>query len=263
FELARRGIYRTPEMEAVRPLMELQARWSDLPGPKELLLEQSKVREGHQWFVFPFEGRSVNEGLASLLAYRLTRKTPASITITPNDYGFELLSSVAFELDEEGWRELLSTERLREDLLECLNSGELARRQFRDIARVAGLVFQGYPGAPRSAKQLQASSGLLYDVFKEYDAQNLLLDQARREVLDRQLQTSRLARVLAQLGRKRLLINHTPRLTPLAFPLWAARIQTTHLTSERWTNRIHRMIAQLEKAADPPPREKRSKLVPR
>jgi ATP-dependent Lhr-like helicase len=263
FSLVRRGIYRTPEMLAVRPLMELQARWSDLPGPKELLIEQARVREGYQWFVFPFEGRSVNEGLAQLLAYRLSRQAPASITITPNDYGFELLSSVPFELGEPEWRVLLSTDRLREDLLECLNSGELARRQFRDIARVAGLVFQGYPGAPRSARQLQASSGLLYDVFLEYDAQNMLLDQARREVLDRQLQTSRLGRVLARLAGKRLLINDTPRLTPLAFPLWAARIQTSHLTSERWTNRIHRMIAQLEKAADPPPREPKKKLVPR
>jgi ATP-dependent Lhr-like helicase len=263
FSLARRGIYRTREMEAVRPLMELQARWSDLPGPKELLIEHARVREGYQWFVFPFEGRSVNEGLAQLLAYRLSRQAPASITITPNDYGFELLSSVPFELGEAEWRRLLSTDRLREDLLECLNTGELARRQFRDIARVAGLVFQGYPGAPRSARQLQASSGLLYDVFVEYDAQNLLLDQARREVLDRQLETSRLGRVLARLAGKRLLINDTPRLTPLAFPLWAARIQTSHLTSERWTNRIHRMIAQLEKAADPPPLEKKKKLVPR
>jgi ATP-dependent Lhr-like helicase len=263
FSLARRGIYRTVEMEAVRPLMELQARWSDLPGPKELLIEHSRVREGYQWFVFPFEGRSVNEGLASLLAYRLSRRAPASITITPNDYGFELLSSVPFELGEAEWRALLSTDRLREDLLDCLNTGELARRQFRDIARVAGLVFQGYPGAPRSARQLQASSGLLYDVFLEYDAQNMLLDQARREVLDRQLETSRLGRVLARLAGKRLLINDTPRLTPLAFPLWAARIQTSHLTSERWTNRIHRMIAQLEKAADPPPREPKKKLVPR
>jgi ATP-dependent helicase Lhr and Lhr-like helicase len=256
FQAARRGHYRSPEMVAVRPLMELQARWSDLPAANELLLEQSKVREGYQWFVFPFEGRSVNEGLASLLAYRLSRKAPASITITPNDYGFELLSSVPFDLDESGWRELLSTDRLRDDLLECLNTGELARRQFRDIARVAGLVFQGYPGAPRTARQLQASSGLLYDVFVEYDAGNMLLDQARREVLDRQLETGRLARVLARLANKRLLVNYTPRLTPLAFPLWAARIQTSHLTSERWTNRIHRMIAQLERAADPPSRAK-------
>ena len=258
FQAARRKQYRSDEMRAVRPLLELQARWSDVPGPGELLLEQSKVREGYQWFVFPFEGRSVNEGLASLLAYRLSRQQPASITITPNDYGFELLSSVPFDLDEAGWRQLLSTERLRDDLLECLNTGELARRQFRDIARVAGLVFQGYPGAPRTAKQLQASSGLLYDVFLEYDSTNMLLDQARREVLDRQLETSRLARVMSRLAERRLLINYTPRLTPLAFPLWAARIQTSHLTSERWTHRIQRMIAQLERAADPPERGKKA-----
>jgi ATP-dependent Lhr-like helicase len=236
-------------MEAVRPVLELQAAWSELPGPGQLLLERSKVREGHQWFMYPFEGRAVNEGLAALVAYRITRSIACSITITPNDYGFELLSNEPLELDEPAWRKLLSTDNLLDDLLACLNGGELARRQFRDIARVAGLVFQGYPGAPKSAKQLQASSGLIYDVFTEYDAGNLLLEQARREVLERQLEASRMLRALTRISGQELSIHLTPRLTPLAFPLWAARIQTTHLSSERASTRIERMLAQLERAA--------------
>ena len=205
------------------------------------------MREGYQWFVFPFEGRSVNEGLAQLLAYRLSRATPASITITPNDYGFELLSSVPFELGEAEWRVLLSTDRLREDLLECLNTGELARRQFRDIARVAGLVFQGYPGAPAVPGSCKHRADCCSTSLWSTMPRTCCWIRPGGKCSTGSCETSRLARVLARLAGKRLLINDTPRLTPLAFPLWAARIQTSHLTSERWTNRIHRMIAQLEK----------------
>jgi ATP-dependent Lhr-like helicase len=249
FVAAQAGEFDDPEMEAVRPVLEVQRAWSYLPAANELLIEESKMREGHQLFIYPFAGRSVNEGLGMLLAYRIARQSPASITVTMNDYGIELLSSVPLSFDEPQWRRLLSTEALLDDLLACLNTSELARRQFRDIARVAGLVFSGYPGAPRSVRQLQASSGLLYDVFVEYDPENLLLAQARREVLVQQLESSRLHAVLERIAGMALLITVTPRLTPLAFPLWAARIQTSHLSTERWTTRIERMVQQLEKAA--------------
>ena len=183
FDEARQGEYTGPEMTTVEPVLELQRAWSELPAPNQLLIERSQVREGHQLFMYPFEGRSVNEGLASLVAHRISRDTPCSITITPNDYGFEMLSNIPLDFDEDRWRRLFSIRDLLDDLLDCLNSTELARRQFRDIARVAGLVIPGYPGAPKSARQLQASSSLIYDVFREYDPQNLLLAQARREVL--------------------------------------------------------------------------------
>lgn len=243
------GTFDEPEMRAAEPLLDLQQAWSTLPKHDQLLIERSQVREGHQVFLYPFEGRSVHEGLASLIAHRVARETACSISITPNDYGVELLSSVPIERDEAGWRRLLSAENLVEDLQECLNAGELARRQFRDIARVAGLVVPGYPGQPKSARQVQASSSLIYDVFREYDPGNLLLLQARREVLDQQLEVGRMSAALDRMARCEIVLRFTPRLTPLAFPLWAARIQTTHLSSERWTDRIARMLATLETAA--------------
>lgn len=239
-----------PEMLAVRPILELQAAWSRVPSADELLVEQSQTREGHQCFVYPFEGRSVNEGLACLFAYRFSQRSPRTISITSNDYGFELLSHQPFDLSIVEWREILSQDRLLEDLLACLNTGELTRRQFRDIARIAGLVFSGYPGAARTARQLQASTGLIYDVLREYDPQNMLVEQSRREVLATQLELSRLQRALERISRLELAVVEIPRLTPLAFPLWAARIQKTHLSTEKWSDRVSRMVVKLEQAAD-------------
>jgi ATP-dependent Lhr-like helicase len=240
------------EMQAVRPILDLQATWSRVPDMGELLIELAQAREGHLCYVYPFEGRSVNEGLASLVAYRMSRQEPRSITITTNDYGFELLSPQPFTFTRDDWRQLLSPDQLTEDLLSCLNSTELAKRQFRDIARVAGLVLAGYPGMGRTARQLQASSGLIFDVFNEYDPQNQLLAQARREVLEQQLESTRLQQALSRISAQQIAIIDLARLTPMAFPLWAARIQKSQVTSEKWSDRVSRMALRLEQQADKP-----------
>lgn len=248
-EEARRRKFVDPEMQAVRPLLELQRRWSKIPAPGELLIERIETREGHHHFLYPFQGRLVHEGLGALLAYRLAQQSPRSITVTANDYGIELMAPEPIELDEPAWRAVLGTTRLVEDLLACLNATELARRQFREIARVAGLIFTGYPGQGKSARQLQASSELFYDVLSEFDPGNLLLDQARREVLERQLEVRRLKRALGKLDGMRIVMREPTMLTPLAFPLWAEHLRENHVTSESWSDRIRQMAVALEDAA--------------
>jgi ATP-dependent Lhr-like helicase len=244
---ARDGIYATPEMEAVRPLLELQRKWSVIPRPDELLFEATKTRDGHHLFLFPLAGRNVHEGLAALLAYRITRLEARTLNAYATDYGVELLSPTPLAFDETEWRRLLGTQTLLEDILACVNSSELARRQFRDIARVAGLVFSGYPGAQKSMRQIQASSGLLFDVFEGYDPQNLLLDQARREVLDQQLEVARLRALLEGTQAQRLTFVDTgKRITPLAFPLWADHLRAQQVSSEKWEDRVRRMALVME-----------------
>jgi len=238
------------EVIAVADLLELQRRWSRLPVPGELLVEITRSREGVSVFCYPFAGRLVHEGLATLLAWRLSRETPATFTLSANDYGLELLTRDEPAIDEARLAGLLDPGDLEGDLLACMNTSEIAKRQFRDIARIAGLVFQGYPGRGKSTRQIQASSGLIFDVLERYDSGNLLLDQARREVLENQLETRRMRAALTAIGRKNIVIERPERLTPLAFPLWAERLQSQILSSETWRDRVERMAASLERAAD-------------
>lgn len=242
---ARRGTFIGVEMQAVAPVLKIQNLWSHLPEPDELLIERLEMRDGVHHFVYPFAGRLVHEGLAALVAHRVAQLFPASLAVTLNDYGFGLLSGSALSLSDGQWRRVFSGENLLEDLLACLNSAELARRQFREIARIAGLVFQGYPGQGKSTRQLQSSSGLFYDVFARYDSENLLLKQARREVLERQLEINRLKNSLATVQTMKIVTREIPRLTPLAFPLWASFTQA-NVTSEKWGERVRRMALQLE-----------------
>ncbi len=246
---ARCGVFEGAEMEAVRPILELQAKWSRLPAPDELLVERVRTREGHHLFFYPVEGRLVHEGLAALFAYRLAQLGPITFTLAANDYGFELLSSDPARLEEALEAGLVSPENLLHDIPASLNAAELARRQFREIARVAGLIFQGYPGSNKSVKQVQASSGLLYDVFARYDPENLLLFQAHREVLERQLERSRLGRTLERLAGGRVVVSDVERPTPLAFALLVDRARE-QVSSEKFLDRVRRLAAPLERAAD-------------
>lgn len=245
---ARQGLFEGPEMEAVRPILQLQAKWSRLPATDELLIERVKTREGHHLFFYPVDGRLVHEGLAALFAYRLAQLGPITFTLAANDYGFELLSPDPARLEEALEAGLVSPDHLLHDIPASLNAAELARRQFREIARVAGLIFQGYPGNNKSVKQIQASSGLLYDVFARYDPDNLLLLQAHREVLEKQLERSRLGRTLERLATGRITISDVERPTPLAFALLVDRARE-QVSSEKFLDRVQRLLSPLERAA--------------
>jgi ATP-dependent Lhr-like helicase len=249
-EEAANGIFIDAEMKHVQQILELQARWSRIPHRHEILIESTKTREGHHHYLFCFQGRLVHEGLAALITFRLQQRGITPITATFNDYGVELLSPTPIPMDEFDWRDALSPANLAEDVLACVNSGELAKRHFREIARIAGLLVPARPGAPRSVRQLQASSSLFYDVFREFDPQNLLLDQARREVLERQLEFARLRAALERIARETIVTVATEKLSPMAFPLWAERIGSQTLRIEGARDRIERLARQLEQAAN-------------
>ena len=244
------GIFRGPELEALRGLLEIQRKWSAIPHADELLIERMKSRDGWHLFFYPLEGRLVHEGLAALFAYRMSRIRPISFVMSSNDWGFEFLSPTEPPLDEALSLDLhlLSPDHLVDDIPASLNAAEMARRQFREIARVAGLVFPGFPRSGKTARQLQASSGLFFDVFQKYEPENRLLAQAHREVLERQLERSRLGVALQRLSQSRILITTPRRFSPLCFPLLVDRTRNK-VSSEKLGDRIKRMQLALEKAA--------------
>ena len=247
-EEARDGVFASPEMAAMRPILELQARWSAIPAADELLIERLKSREGHHLFLYPFEGRLVHEGLAALLAYRISRLRPITFTLAVDDYGIELLSPDR-RRSTRRWRRVCSRPTgLAEDIPASLNAAEMAKRQFRDIARVAGLLFQGFPGAAQARPPAPGVERPVLRGVREVRPGNLLLHQAHREVLEQQLERSRLGRALARLSDSRVTILELARPTPLAFPLLVARMRDK-LSSESLADRVRRMQARLEKAA--------------
>jgi ATP-dependent Lhr-like helicase len=238
-----------PEAAALAPLLALQRGLSALPRPGRLLVEHHATRDGRLLCLFPFAGRTLHEGLAALVALRWSRLAPNTLTFAANEHG--LLVCAAAEgtpaPDEATLRALLSPAGLEDDLRASLNLAELGRRQFREIARVAGLLPPSLPGrAPRSLRAVQASAALLYDVLRQHDPGHVLLEQAEREVLARQLALPGLRALLERLAAEPVVARAPASLTPLAFGLWADRLRET-LSSEDWLARIARAAATLEK----------------
>ena len=250
-EAADAGHFDSPEMRCVRPLLALQQERSALPTPQVLVAETLKTREGWHLFLYPFAGRQVHLGLAGLLSWRAAREQTGTFSIALNDYGFELLSAKPIDWSAR-LPELLylpDEATLLAEVLGSLNATELARRRFREIARIAGLIFQSFPGEQRSSRQLQASASLFFEVFQKYDPGNRLLGQAERELLTQELDVRQLAAALARVQTQTLRVQALSKPTPLAFPLMVERFREK-LSNEPLAERIARMVSELERNAD-------------
>jgi ATP-dependent Lhr-like helicase len=238
-----------PETEAINDLLRIQRAWSEVPNDRILQVEHARSRQGEHLFFYTFAGRMANEGLGALFAHRLSEGSPQSIQVTQNDYGFSLTSSRPLPLDESRLREAASPKDLLETLMNCLNTHELSRTRFREVARVAGLIQQMQPGDRKGMRQIQTSAGLLFEVFGRYDPENLLLDQSRREMLEGSLEIDRLHRVLHEISEKPMRLIELKRLTPMAFPLWAERLNFVISTQDA-ASILEEMLTTLNAEAD-------------
>jgi ATP-dependent Lhr-like helicase len=230
-------------LEKLNPIFALQRSLSLIPAKDELLIELIQTKDGHHLFCHTFEGRLVNEAMAAILAWRLSRIQPITFSFAMNDYSFELLSDQPIPINEMNAHELFSMERLIEDIQQSVNATEMAKRKFRDIAVIGGLVFQGMPGEQKKARHLQSSSSLLFNVFLEYDPMNILLRQAFQEVMDAQMEEGRLREMLRRIAHSRILITKPQRLTPFSFPVKVDSMRE-NMSSEKLEDRIRKMLAE-------------------
>jgi|TARA_R100000479_G_scaffold28896_1_gene11246 ATP-dependent Lhr-like helicase len=236
----------TPELKALRHLFERQELESIIPRENEFLIESFKTREGYHTIFYPFEGRFVHEAMSGLLAYRISLLSPITFSLAYNDYGFELLCDQPLDVQQIIDNNLFSTDYLFSDLQKSINATELARRKFRDIAVISGLVFQGYPNKMVKTKHLQSSSQLLFDVFRDYEADNLLYQQAFRETYEHQLEEGRLRLALERINKQEIIWKKCNKPTPFSFPIITDRLREK-LSSEKLADRIKKMKLQLEK----------------
>jgi ATP-dependent Lhr-like helicase len=149
-------------------------------------------------------------------------------------------------VDDANVYELFTADNLIADIQRSANATEMAKRKFRDIAVIGGLIFQGYPGEQKKARHLQSSASLLFQVFSEYEPNNLLLRQSYQEVFDQQMEEVRLRNMLERVQRSNIIITFPQQLTPFCFPIKVDSMRE-NLTSEKLEDRVKRMQAQLGK----------------
>lgn len=234
------------ELLALKPLFDRQEKHSHVPKANELLIEQIETKDGYHLFVYPFEGRLVHEAMAAILAYRISKIQPITFSFAMNDYGFELLSDQPIPVDDTNVYELFSPGNLFEDIQRSVNATEMAKRKFRDIAVIGGLIFQGYPGEYKKTRHLQSSASLLFKVFAEYEPDNLLLKQSYQEVFAQQMEEARLRDMLQRIQDSNIIITWPEQLTPFCFPIKVDSMRED-LSSEKLEDRVKRMQLLLER----------------
>lgn len=252
-ELLRNELYKatneekkSPELIALSHIFKKQEEESIIPGPEEFLIETFKTKEGYHAIFYPFEGRFVHEALGSLLAYRISLLSPISFSIAFNDYGFELLSDQEIDMQQVIDNDLFTKEYMHSDLQKSLNATEMARRKFRDIAVISGMVFTGYPEKMLKNKHLQSSSQLLFNVFRDFESDNLLYQQAFIETFEHQLEEGRLQEALERIEQQKIVWKSCKKATPLSFPIITDRLREK-MSSEKLEDRIKKMVALLSK----------------
>ncbi|MGK6341075.1 ligase-associated DNA damage response DEXH box helicase [Chryseobacterium sp. DT-3] len=231
------------ELKFLHPLLANQEKKSHIPREDEFLVELIKNREGYHLFMYPFEGRLVHEVMAALIAYRISKLTPISFSMAMNDYGFELFSDKEIPLNEDNLNKILTRENLMNDVIASINSAEMARRKFRDIAVISGMVIQNYAGKQRSNKSLQSSAGLIFKVLEDHDPNHFLVRQAYTEVFNMQLQEPRLVEAFKRIERSKVILKYSNTFTPLSFPIKVDSLRQT-LSSEILDARIRKMVEQ-------------------
>jgi len=239
------GNKRSPEIKALRDIIQRQQLESIVPNRDQFLIETFKTREGYHTVFYPFEGRQVHMAMSGLLAYRISLLQPITFSLAFNDYGFELLSDQPFDMQEVLDNNLLTPEMLKEDVLASINGTELARRRFRNIAVIAGLVFTGFPGKAVKAKHLQNSSQLLFEVFRDNEPDNLLFQQAYTETYEHEIEEYRLRSAMERIAHQEIIWKHCKKPTPFSFPIITDRLREK-LSSEKLADRIKRMQLKWE-----------------
>jgi len=242
----KKGVIESDEVEKIAPLLNTQAERSTIPSKDEFLIEYFKSKEGYHLIMYPFEGRNVHEGMSALLAKRISMLLPVSFSLAMNDYGFELLSDKEIDVEEIITHNLFTTIDLSVDIQASINSVEMAKRRFRDIAKISGLIFQGFPGQKKKERHLQSSSQLLFDVFRQYDPDNILFMQTYEEVMTFQLEESRMREALERIQNQKIIVKRPRKYTPFAFPLMVDRLREK-LSSEKLQHKIEKMKLEIIK----------------
>ncbi|MBO0323808.1 ligase-associated DNA damage response DEXH box helicase [Muricauda sp. CAU 1633] len=253
-ELLRQELYtaeipfskQSKEIQSLAPMFAKQREESSVPLPNQFLIETFETNDGHHHIFYPFEGRAIHEGMSSLLAYRISLLTPITCSLAFNDYGFELLSDKPLDIQAILDNNLFTSEYMLSDLQKSLNSNEMARRKFRDIAVISGMVFTGYPEKGVKMKHLQSSSELLFDVFKDFEDDNLLYQQAFTETFEHQLEEGRLRMALERIAQQEIVWKQCQQPTPFSFPIITDRLREK-LSNEKLADRIKRMTKLLMK----------------
>jgi ATP-dependent Lhr-like helicase len=198
----------------VRHWLEMQAQYSVLPQPDQLLVETFPHEGLHYMLCYPFEGWNAHQSLGMLITKRMDRARLQPMGFVATDYALAIWSLKPVKNPET----LFDSKILTDEFIEWVEGSHLLKRAFREVAVIGGLIERQVPGKRKTGKQVTFSTDLIFDVLRKYEPDHLLLEAAWADARQRLTDVGRLADLL---DRARHVMTHVelPRISPLAVPV--------------------------------------------
>lgn len=209
--------------ELAQQFLKWQHQDSMVPKNDECLIEITSIDQCPTVFIYPFCGRAANHALAMSLSHKMAEYFKCASAMTVNDYGIMIQFDKDIDSQTFDFKTHLCYSSIEKSSESSFNQNEMVLQEFRHICLTSGLIYRGLPGRLKTGRYTQSSVRILYDIFKEYDPDNLLLKQAQQTVFHTQIFPSRLQKRLSVISEK-CVIKSIEKISPFGYTLYQEQL---------------------------------------
>jgi ATP-dependent helicase Lhr and Lhr-like helicase len=229
---------------------------SDVPTGDSMLIELYREDDFSHYFFHALIGRSANDALSRIVAWRMKNRSGGNALVTIDDSGFLFTLRRFQELTLEDWRLCFEREAAEEDLRLALRGSELVKWQFRGVAQTGLMVPRIYPGQQRARKQMHWSTETIFRVLEAHEADHPLLEEAYRQATQIFLDAEEANTFLDRVQHFDWQLRELPVVSPFSFPIYASKIKETMMLEdptvavERIYRELYARVRQIATAND-------------
>jgi ATP-dependent Lhr-like helicase len=237
--------------QAMAEFFRAQMAVSEVPVDSKFLIELYRESDHSHYFFHALIGRSANDALSRIVAWRVRERIGGNALVTIDDYGFLLTLRRFQELPLEQWRGCFRRAEAEEDLHAALRGSELVKWQFRGVAQTGLMVPRNLPGRERKPRQLSWSSEVLFRVLEQHEPDHPLLEEAYRQAKHTFLDSESAFDFLERAPTMEWDLRTLPVVSPFSFPIYASKIKESMMLEDPATaiERIYyEMYSRVERA---------------
>jgi ATP-dependent Lhr-like helicase len=218
--------------EAILRQFTAQARVSAIPTETDFLIEVFPEGNIRHFFFHSLIGRSANDALSRVIAWRVKERKGGNALVTIDDYGF-LMSLRDFQvMPTDELRELFSPDNAEADLHAALAPSQLVKWQFRGVAQTGLMVPRQQFGRERPSRALQWSTEVIFEVLQKYEPDHILLAEAYHEAAHTFLDLPRAFDFLQRARKLSWRRIEVERVSPFAFGIFVSKIKETMMMED-------------------------------
>jgi ATP-dependent Lhr-like helicase len=240
----------------IRRIHLAQHDLSEIPGEECLLVEEfaGQNERAVHYFFHTLIGRSANDALARVIAFRLSQLRGGNAIATPHDYGFVLTVERRQRFTEAELPILLRSAEFDRALDESLRQSEMLKYHFRNAAQTGLMVYRNFFSQQKSVRKLQWSAEVIFNVLQRHEPSHVLLREARRDMLQSFIDAETAQAFLAAQTTRPVRLRSVLKVPPLSFAMYATKIKEALLVEDPYETMerlYHQWWSEIENGSKP------------